>query len=63
MVVRLATTLLPASMLLVVAGVVDGRARAACGSPALAVDYVGLVARGIEGWRVDAPATSPSATG
>ena len=32
-VVRMATTLLPASTLLVVAGVVDGTARTACGSP------------------------------
>ena len=41
-VVRLATTILPASTLLVVAGVAGRPARTACWIGALAVDYVGL---------------------
>jgi low temperature requirement protein LtrA len=53
-VLRLATTILPAAALLVVAGVVDDTARAACWIGALAVDYGGLMARGVEGWRVEA---------
>jgi low temperature requirement protein LtrA len=53
-VVRLATTFLPAAMLLVLAGVVDGRARTACWIAALAIDYVGLMVRGVAGWRVNA---------
>jgi low temperature requirement protein LtrA len=53
-VVRLATTILPAAALLVVAGVVDGGARTACWIAALTVDYGGLMARGVEGWRVEA---------
>jgi len=51
-VVRLATTMLPAAGLLVVAGALDGTAQALCWVGALAVDYGGLVARGVEGWRV-----------
>ena len=46
----------------VVAGVVDGRARAACWIAALAIDYVGLMVRGVAGWRV-VRRTSPNATG
>jgi low temperature requirement protein LtrA len=53
-VVRLATTFLPAATLLLVAGVVDGRARTACWIAALAVDYLGLIVRGVAGWRVNA---------
>jgi low temperature requirement protein LtrA len=49
---RLASTMLPASGLLVVAGALDGAAQALCWAGALAVDYGGLVARGVEGWRV-----------
>jgi low temperature requirement protein LtrA len=51
-VARLATTMLPAAGLLVVAGALDGTAQALCWIGALAVDYGGLVARGVEGWRV-----------
>jgi low temperature requirement protein LtrA len=53
-VVRLATTILPAAALLVLAGVVDGGARTACWIAALAIDYGGLMVRGVEGWRVEA---------
>jgi low temperature requirement protein LtrA len=53
-VLRLATTILPAAALLVVAGVVDDTARTVCWIGALAVDYGGLMARGVEGWRVEA---------
>jgi low temperature requirement protein LtrA len=49
---RLASTMLPASGLLVVAGALDGAAQALCWAGALAVDYGGLGARGVEGWRV-----------
>jgi low temperature requirement protein LtrA len=51
-VVRMATTMLPASVLIVVAGALDGTAQALMWAAALAVDYGGLVARGTEGWRV-----------
>ena len=51
-VVRMATTMLPASMLIVVAGALDGTAQGLVWAAALAVDYGGLVARGTEGWRV-----------
>jgi low temperature requirement protein LtrA len=49
---RLASTMLPAAALIVVAGALDGTAQAACWIAALAIDYGGLVARGVEGWRV-----------
>jgi low temperature requirement protein LtrA len=49
---RLASTMLPAAALLVVAGALDGTAQALCWIAALAIDYGGLVARGVEGWRV-----------
>jgi low temperature requirement protein LtrA len=49
---RLASTMVPAAALLVVAGVLDGTAQAVCWIAALAIDYGGLVARGVEGWRV-----------
>jgi low temperature requirement protein LtrA len=49
---RLASTMLPAAGLLVVAGALDGTAQALCWACALAIDYGGLVARGVEGWRV-----------
>ncbi len=52
-VVRLATTIVPAALLLVVAGALDGRLRALCWIAALAVDYGGLALRGTEGWRVE----------
>jgi low temperature requirement protein LtrA len=51
-VVRMATTMLPASALLVVAGALDGTAQALLWVAALTLDYGGLVARGTEGWRV-----------
>src|SRR5262245_9453980 len=53
-VVRMATTMLPAAALLIVAGAIDRPERAVCWIAALAVDYVGLVARGTAGWRVAA---------
>jgi low temperature requirement protein LtrA len=51
---RLARTIVPAAGLLVLAGVVDGRARAVCWAGALAIDYGGLWFGGTEGWRVNA---------
>ena len=53
-VLRLATTVLPAAALLVVAGALDGTAQALCWVGALAIDYGGLMVRGVEGWRVAA---------
>jgi low temperature requirement protein LtrA len=53
-VVRLASTAVPGALLLVVAGALDGTPRALCWIAALAVDYGGLAARGVEGWRVQA---------
>jgi low temperature requirement protein LtrA len=52
-VVRLASTILPAATLLVVAGALDGTPRALCWIAALAIDYGGLAVRGVEGWRVE----------
>jgi low temperature requirement protein LtrA len=52
---RLASTILPAALLIVLAGIVDaGPPRTACWIGALVVDYGGLMARGVEGWRVQA---------
>jgi low temperature requirement protein LtrA len=53
-VLRLATTVLPGAALLVVAGALDGTAQAVCWVAALAIDYGGLMVRGVEGWRVAA---------
>jgi low temperature requirement protein LtrA len=53
-VLRLATTVLPGAALLVVAGALDGTAQALCWVAALAIDYGGLMVRGVEGWRVAA---------
>jgi low temperature requirement protein LtrA len=53
-VVRLATTMLPAAVLLVVAGALDGTAQALCWIAVLSIDYGGLMVRGTEGWRVAA---------
>jgi low temperature requirement protein LtrA len=53
-VVRLAQSILPASVLLVVAGTLDGTAQALVWAAALAVDYGGLWARGTRGWSVQA---------
>ena len=52
-VARLASTILPAAALLVLAGALDGTPRALCWAAALIVDYGGIVARGVTGWRVD----------
>ncbi len=51
-VARLGTTMMPAAALLVLAGALDGPARTACWAAALAVDYGGLLVRGIDGWRI-----------
>jgi low temperature requirement protein LtrA len=51
---RLGQSMVPASLLLVLAGALDGAAQAACWAAALAIDYGGLVVRGVEGWRVQA---------
>jgi len=52
-VMRLASTFLPAASLLVLAGLVDGTPRALCWVAALAIDYGGLALRGVGGWRVE----------
>jgi low temperature requirement protein LtrA len=52
LIVRLASTMLPAVSLLVLAGLLDGVPRALCWIAALAVDYGGLALRGTEGWHV-----------
>ena len=52
LVTRLASTMVPAASLLVLAGFLDGAPRAACWIAALVVDYGGLALRGTEGWRV-----------
>ena len=52
LVIRLASTMVPAASLLVLAGFLDGAPRAACWIAALVVDYGGLALRGTEGWRV-----------
>jgi low temperature requirement protein LtrA len=49
---RLGQSIVPASLLLVVAGDLDGAPQAACWAAALAIDYGGLALRGTEGWRV-----------
>ena len=51
-VTRLGTTMMPAAALLVLAGALDGPARTACWVAALAVDYGGILVRGIDGWRI-----------
>jgi low temperature requirement protein LtrA len=52
-VLRLASTVVPACSLLVLAGLLDGTPRALCWIAALAIDYGGLALRGVEGWRVE----------
>jgi low temperature requirement protein LtrA len=52
-VARLASTILPAAALLVLAGALSGAARDICWAAALLVDYGGIVARGVEGWRIE----------
>jgi low temperature requirement protein LtrA len=49
---RLASTMLPAVSLIVLAGFLDGVPRALCWIAALAVDYGGLALRGTDGWNV-----------
>ncbi len=50
---RLGSTMLPAAALLVLAGALGGTPRALCWVAALLVDYGGLIARGVEGWRIE----------
>jgi low temperature requirement protein LtrA len=50
---RLGSTILPAAALLVLAGALSGTPRAVCWAAALVVDYGGVVARGVEGWRIE----------
>jgi low temperature requirement protein LtrA len=52
-VLRLAVTVVPASLLLVAAGIVDGLPRDICWVLALTIDYGGLAVRGVAGWRVE----------
>ena len=52
-VARLASTMLPAAAVLVAAGALAGTPRAICWAVALAIDYGGIVLRGVEGWRVE----------
>jgi low temperature requirement protein LtrA len=51
-VIRLASTIIPAALLLVLAGALDGTPRGICWAAALTVDYGGLAMRGVEGWTV-----------
>jgi len=53
-VARLGSTILPAAALLVLAGALGGTARTICWIAAIVVDYGGILARGIEGWRIAA---------
>jgi len=53
-VARLASTTMPAAAILVLAGAVEGgTARSLCWVLALLVDYGGILARGVEGWRIN----------
>jgi low temperature requirement protein LtrA len=52
-VLRLAGHVVPAVVVLVVAGLVDGTARALCWVLALTIDYGGLALRGVDGWKVE----------
>jgi low temperature requirement protein LtrA len=52
-VARLASTIMPAAALIVLAGALDGTPQALCWVAALVIDYGGLMLRGIEGWRVE----------
>jgi low temperature requirement protein LtrA len=51
-VARLASTTMPAAVLLVVAGAASGTLRAVLWALALLVDYGGIMVRGVEGWRI-----------
>jgi low temperature requirement protein LtrA len=50
---RLASTMLPAVLLIVLAGALDGAARGICWAAALTIDNGGLLVRGVDGWRVE----------
>jgi low temperature requirement protein LtrA len=52
-VLRLGPTIIPAALLLVAAGFVDGTPRIVLWIAALAIDYGGIALRGIDGWRVE----------
>ena len=49
---RLAQSIVPSALLLVVAGALDGPAQALCWIAALTTDYGGMALRGTQGWRV-----------
>jgi low temperature requirement protein LtrA len=49
---RLGSTILPAAALLLLAGAIGGDARGPLWAAALIVDYGGIIARGVEGWRI-----------
>jgi low temperature requirement protein LtrA len=51
---RLASTIMPAAVLLVVAGALSGPARTALWIAALLLDYGGIMVRGVEGWHITA---------
>jgi low temperature requirement protein LtrA len=51
---RMARSIVPAALLLVVAGLVDGPARTACWVAAIVIDVAGLYAFGVAGWQVEA---------
>jgi len=51
---HLALSMLPAALLLVVAGAFDGPARTACWVLAIAIDVVGLYVSGVDSWSVEA---------
>ena len=51
-VARLASTILPAAVLLVIGGALSGTGRTVFWLLALVVDYGGLAMRGVEGWQV-----------
>jgi low temperature requirement protein LtrA len=51
-VARLASTFVPAAALLVLAGAIGGGARTVFWVLAIAVDWGGLMARGVEGWHI-----------
>jgi low temperature requirement protein LtrA len=51
---RLGRTMVPVGLLLVLAGLLDGTARTACWTLAIALDLGALLVQGVEGWRVDA---------
>ena len=53
-VARLGSTILPAATLLVIAGALGGTIRTICWIAALAIDYGGIIVRGIEGWSIKA---------